>query len=137
MPPPHRTVLHALGKWSRPCWGLILGVLPNSPIHTTSVVSSRPRFPGLPARLPKRGRAPRTASHLLEVLSVRVPGVGRARGVVERHFDEWHAALHQSAGQEATLSEQVAAVAIAELGFFFVQVNAFAAEVRMRRTARS
>ena len=60
---------------------------------------------------------------LLEVLSVRVPGVAARRGVVERHFDEWHAALHQSAGQKATLAEQIAAVAVAELGIFFIQVK--------------
>src|SRR5262249_27103059 len=42
MPPPARTVVQALGKWSRPCCGLIFGVRPNSPIQTMSVSSSRP-----------------------------------------------------------------------------------------------
>src|SRR5207244_4889379 len=43
MPPPASTVVQALGKWSRPLLPLILGVRPNSPIQTTSVLSSSPR----------------------------------------------------------------------------------------------
>src|SRR4029079_194707 len=42
MPPPISTVLHAFAQWLRPPpphWG----ERPNSPIHTTSVVSSSPR----------------------------------------------------------------------------------------------
>src|SRR5262249_21541046 len=42
MPPPDSTVDHELAQWSRPLLPLILGVRPNSPIQTTSVVSSKP-----------------------------------------------------------------------------------------------
>src|SRR5262249_38806426 len=42
MPPPASTVDHELAQWSRPWLPLIFGVRPNSPIHTISVVSSRP-----------------------------------------------------------------------------------------------
>ena len=38
-PPPAMATLNTLGKWSRPAFGLILGVRPNSPIQIHEGVS--------------------------------------------------------------------------------------------------
>jgi len=43
-PPPAIDIVQHCGQWSRPPAGLIFGVRPNSPIATTSVLSSMPRL---------------------------------------------------------------------------------------------
>ena len=103
-PPPASTALHAAGWWSRPSSSLILGVRPNSPMHTTSVESRSLRSPR--SREERGQRRIERAHELLgaaEVVLVRVPAV-------EHDLDEAHAGLDEAARHEAAAAEVGVAV---------------------------
>ena len=107
-PPPARATLKTLGKWSRPAFGLILGVRPNSPIQTTSVFSSMPcRFRSRISVRETRVDLGRELADFLVVLLVRVPAVGA-------DLDERDARLDQATGEEAALTERRPAVSVAD-----------------------
>ena len=117
MPPPASTTDQACGKWSRPAPALMTGVRPNSPIHTIRVESRRPRSPQVVhQRRPAGVEGLRQAGHALEILVVRVPAL-------QADLHERHAGLHQPPGQEAALAKRRAAVSIAQLRRFVVQVE--------------
>ena len=110
---------------------------PNSPIHTISVVSSRPRSFRSSISVAQAG-----SSDLAEALDRRRSCSAcvsqPAERDLERDLDERHAALDQPAGQQAALAEQVAAVGVAQrAGFSSSRSNALAASGFISRTARS
>ena len=97
-------------QWSRPASLLIFGVRPNSPIATTSVLASRPRW----SRSSISAEKPWSNSGSLRFEAVPDLRVMVPAAVVDR--DEPHAALDQPAGQQAALPERVAAIAVAQCG---------------------
>ncbi len=117
MPPPASATLKTLGKWSRPALALILGVRPNSPIHTTKRLIEHAALleVGDQSREPRIDLAGVLADFFM-VLLVRVPAVGA-------HFDERNARLDQAAGQQAALAERCPPVGVAERVGFVVEVE--------------
>ena len=116
-PPPARATLKTLGKWSRPALGLILGVRPNSPIQTTSVLLEHAPL----LQVGDQGGEPRVdlvgqLADLLVVLLVGVPAVGA-------DLDEGDAGLDQPAGQQAALAERGPAVGVAERLGLLIEVE--------------
>ena len=115
-PPPAIDIVQHCGQWSRPPAGLIFGVRPNSPIATTSVLSSRPRL----AQILEQRRVG-VVEHRPEQIAVRLDRAERRRAVdvprdlVEHRLehvdrDEAHAGLDQPPRQQAAHAEAVAAV---------------------------
>ena len=116
-PPPARATLKTLGKWSRPALGLILGVRPNSPIQTTSVLSSMPVvLQVVDQRGEGRVDLPGELADAVVVLLVGVPAVGA-------DLDERDAGLDEPAGQQAALAERRAAVGVADRLGLLLQVE--------------
>ncbi len=54
---------------------------------------------------------------------MRIPADAIAGDATQRHLDERHAALDQSAGQQAALTEQITTIGIADGGLFFLKVE--------------
>ena len=125
IPPPASTVVQAAGKWSRPACALILGVRPNSPIHT---IKRRLEQPACAQVVHQRG--PGRVEHLaqlfdrLEVLLMRVPAGSHAPlGRGERDLDKRHTALDQPAGQQAALAKGRPPVGVAHRRGLVFQVK--------------
>src|SRR5262249_57507001 len=75
-----------------------------------------------------RGGGGRAAEALprLEVAAVGAPAERPAVEPAQAYLDERHAVLHQSAGQQAALAEQVAAVGVADGVLLLVEVERLA-----------
>ena len=72
---------------------------------------------------PRGVEHPAQALYRIEIVGVRVPAEAAAVEAAQRHLDERHAALHQPAGQQAALAEQVAAVGVAQRVLLVFQVE--------------
>src|SRR5881397_2319820 len=92
-PPPAIHMVKPLGLWSRPSPFSLIGVRPNSPPHTTSVSSRRPRS------FKSRSRPATGAVVLFDV----VVGVPFAAGAAVE-LDEAHPALDETPRQKAHLA---------------------------------
>ena len=106
------------GQWSRPAFWLIRGVRPNSPIQTTIVLSSRPRWArsatSAPIALVELGE---------EALGEGVEGVGVGVPAAERDLDERHPLLDQPPGHQAARAERALAVGVADRGGLVVEAE--------------
>ena len=114
IPPPITTAEYTRDQWSRPAFGLILGVRPNSPLTTISVCSSRPRWSGeivdkSRQALVKRGK--QLVLESLEVVVVCVPVVHASHV----HLDDGHLRFDQAACQQHRLAKLVPTVSVAVL----------------------
>ena len=100
----------------------MVGVRPNSPIHTISVLSSRPRSFRSPMSVAQPASRTWLKSRTVSKLfAVRVP----VDAVVsaQRHLDEGYAAFDQAPGQQTALAKPVAAVGVAQFGRFLVEIE--------------
>ena len=102
MPPPAIHMVKPHGLWSRPLPFSLNGVRPNSPPHTTSVLSSSPRAFRSVSR-PAIGLSVSWQRRVWLPVQVRVRVPSAAAAGIQ--FDETDAALHQPPRQQAVGAE--------------------------------